>query len=250
MFPWTLIAYYLLISLDCIILLFWIIKRSKKLNMPTNEALDLALVLMLSSLIGARLVHVIYEEPQLYREDFWRIFKIWYGGFVFYGGLLNAILLGILWIKYKKLDLGAWLDFFAPLGSFAYAFGRLSCVVAGCCYGKEAKDLPWAMVNHALNDSVLRHPTQWYAVLWESIVLGLLILLEKRKILKKGQLFFIWIILHSLGRIIMESFRDDPRGNLVFDLSISTWISILLIMVSLGFLFWSRNETRRNKTAL
>jgi phosphatidylglycerol:prolipoprotein diacylglycerol transferase len=203
--------------------------------MPTGEALDLALVLMLSSLIGARLFHVIYEEPQIYRDDFWRIFQIWYGGFVFYGGLVSAVVMGILWIKYKKLDLLSWLDFFAPLGSFAYAFGRLSCVLAGCCYGKEAKNLPWAMVDHALNDSVLRHPTQWYAVIWESIVLVVLLQSEKRKIFKKGQLFFFWILLHSIGRIIMEVFRDDPRGNLILDLSISTWISILLIMVSMIF---------------
>lgn len=235
MFPWTLIAYYLLISLDCIILLFLVIKRAQKLQLSTSKALDISLVLMLSSLIGARLFHVFYEEPQLYRDDIWRVFQIWYGGFVFYGGLLCAITFGLIWFKYKKLNLFVWLDFFAPLGSFAYAFGRLSCVIAGCCYGKEAVDLPWAIVNPALNDSILRHPTQWYAVIWESMVLIILVLLEKNQTLKKGSLFFIWIFGHSLGRIIMEIFRDDPRGNSIFDLSISSWISILLMFISSVF---------------
>jgi phosphatidylglycerol:prolipoprotein diacylglycerol transferase len=232
MFPWTLIAYYLLVSLDCIILLFWVIKRSKQLQKSTESALDITLVLMLSSLIGARLLHVVYEEPQLYRNDLWRIFQVWQGGFVFYGGLLSAIVFGILWLRYKKLELLEWLDFFAPLAAFAYAFGRLSCVLAGCCYGKAVNDLPWAMMNHALNDSVLRHPTQWYAVLWELIVLIVLLVLEKKQSFKKGILFFIWLSLHGLGRIIMEIFRADPRGQLIFSLSISTWISMCLIFVS------------------
>jgi phosphatidylglycerol:prolipoprotein diacylglycerol transferase len=235
MFPTDLIAYYFLISIDCVILLFWLVKRARQKQVSTQNALDIMFVLMVGALIGSRLFHVFYEEPQLYRSDFLRIFQLWYGGFVFYGGLISATVFGVFWVKYKKLDLLSWMDFFAPMGSFAYAFGRLSCVLAGCCYGKEATDLSWAMADHALQDGLLRHPTQWYAVMWETMVLLLLLGFEKKRFLEKGSLFFIWIFMHASGRLVMENFRDDPRGGMLLDLSIATWISGLLILVSLVF---------------
>jgi phosphatidylglycerol:prolipoprotein diacylglycerol transferase len=249
MFHWTQVAYYLLIGLDCIILLFWVIKRSKKMQLSVGNALDLTALLMLSAFIGARFFHVLYEEPNFYKENPQRVLQIWYGGFVFYGGFLGAVVSGILWLKYKKLDLLTWMDFFAPMGAFAYAFGRLSCVMAGCCYGKEAKDLPWAIVNHTLNDSIPRHPTQWYSIFWELMVLIILLLLEKKQFLKKGFLFFIWIFLHALGRIIMEAFRADPRGAFLLNLSIATWISILLILVSISF-FALRSCRKTNSSSI
>jgi phosphatidylglycerol:prolipoprotein diacylglycerol transferase len=236
MFPWELLAYYFLISLDCIILLFWLVRRSNLKKIESDLAFDLSLVLMFSALIGARLFHVIYDEPALYREDLNRIFKVWFGGFVFYGGMLAAIISGIIWVNLRKQDLFFWLDFFAPMGAFAYSFGRLSCVLAGCCYGKEAHNLPWAITNKALQDGVLRHPTQWYAVIWELLVLVILLFIEKKQFLKKGNLFFIWIILHGSGRIIMERFRVDPRGELIANQSISTWISAGLIFIGVFFL--------------
>jgi phosphatidylglycerol:prolipoprotein diacylglycerol transferase len=244
---WSQVFYYLLISLDFIILLFWVIKRSKQLSLSTVISLDLALVLMLSALVGARVFHVIYEAPEFYFNNFLRIFQLWYGGFVFYGGLISAIIFGSLWLIYKKQDLLTWMDFFAPLGSFGYAFGRLSCVVAGCCYGKEASDLPWAQVDQALNDSVLRHPTQWYAVSCETLILIFLLILEKKQILRKGSLFFIWIFLHGVGRLVMETYRDDPRGQVILNLSISSWISIILMIVSccfFGFRFVCKNKLK------
>lgn len=242
MFPWELLAYYFLISLDCVILLFWLVKRARQKNVDSAVAFDLSLVLMFSSLVGSRLFHVLYEEPALYREDLGRIFKVWYGGFVFYGGFFAAVLGGFLWVKFKKLDLFFWLDFFAPMGAFAYSFGRLSCVLAGCCYGKETyHDVPWATVNWTFHDGVLRHPTQWYAVLWEFLVLLTLLYLEKRQTLRKGNLFFLWIILHGFGRLIMETYRADSRGDFVMDYSISTWISFFIIFfgfLGLAFRFW------------
>ena len=62
------------------------------------------------------------------------------------------------------------------------------------------------------------------------------LLQKSKKSWARGQLFLTWILLHSLGRVVIEVFRDDPRGPLLLRLSISMWISFLLIVISGIFL--------------
>jgi phosphatidylglycerol:prolipoprotein diacylglycerol transferase len=140
------------------------------------------------------------------------------------------------YLKFKKQDLLVWFDFTAPLTAFTYAFGRIGCFLAGCCYGKACQ-LPWAVVFPKGSEGpagIPVHPTQLYAFFWESLVVVLLLVLQKKKsnlLSKKGDLFWIWFMLHGLGRIIMETYRADYRGRPYFDLSISTWLSLILMVI-------------------
>ncbi len=226
-------VYLLLISLSYCVCLFWLGPRAKKIGVSPTKALDLSFVIMVSGFIGARLLHIIYEEPQYYLDKPFEVFKFWKGGFVFYGGFLGTLFGGYLFVRLKKLSFMAWADFFAPMGALGYAIGRLGCFFNGCCYGQIC-ELPWAVQFPGLSPlGIARHPTQLYAVAWEVLTLLLLLNLEKMQKLKTGQLFSVWIFLHSIGRLLMEQFRDDPRGDLLFSVSISSWISLALFSFSI-----------------
>jgi phosphatidylglycerol:prolipoprotein diacylglycerol transferase len=226
-------TYFLTVSLAFCLCLFWLVRRTDRRALSRNNGLDLSLVLMVFGMIGARLFHVIFEEPAYYWESPSRIFEIWYGGFVWYGGALLGTLGFWLFLRRRHLPAGVWLDIFAPLCALGYGAGRLACVFAGCCYGRVC-ELP--------SGALVRYPTQIFAVAWElSVLLGLLWIESRRRSMgpwlkRDGQLFVLWVIGHCLGRMIMEAFRGDPRGPTLLGLSISTWLSLLvgLIAISVG----------------
>ena len=66
------------------------------------------------------------------------------GGLVFYGGLIGATLAGVLYARLKKLPLWKMADILAPSIALGYVFGRIGCLLNGCCYGR-ACGLPWAI---------------------------------------------------------------------------------------------------------
>ncbi|AFY02970.1 prolipoprotein diacylglyceryl transferase [Bdellovibrio bacteriovorus] len=235
-------TYYLVLSLTVCLCLFWISLRADKFELSRKVALDLSLIIMVTGFIGGRLFHVFYENFEHYQEDFARIFYFWNGGFVFYGGAILAGLCSLLYMVFvARVQFEDYLDLFAPVLSFAYVLGRVACLLAGCCYGGTC-DLPWA-VNGL-------HPTQAYASLWELGVLFILLGTEttahslRPKLLKNpGSIFFLWMVLHGMGRLLMEAFRDDFRGPSL-GLSISSWIS--LTIMALGLFLMIRKPARRS----
>lgn len=207
--------------------------KSKKENLKT--VLDLALILMVAGFIGGRFLHIIYEMPEYYLEDLSRIYQFWEGGFVFYGGFIFAFIGCAIYLWKRKLSFFWWADFYAPVLALGYGLGRISCFLAGCCYGRSCA-LPWAVKFPWDYHQVLRHPAQLYAVAWELAVFGLLISLPRWKRLKTGVLFSIWLVLHGLGRLLMEYYREDFRGDLLAGLSISSWVSLVVIITGIGIL--------------
>lgn len=222
----TIPYFWLFWSLAVSTALIFYFKRIQQKFLNFIVSWNLSITILLSSLIGARLLHVIYEEPQYYLEHPLEVFFIWNGGLVFYGGLLA--LLFAVFIFFHKLRIQPWdhLDALAPCVSLGYLIGRIGCLFNGCCYGSFC-NLPWAIEN--------RHPTQIYASLLELMVLLFVLFIEKYRLQKfKGLIFCLWLFLHSIARLIVESFRGDPRGPEIAYLSISTWLSFILLTSSVG----------------
>jgi phosphatidylglycerol:prolipoprotein diacylglycerol transferase len=225
-------SFVLVQSLNACLLLWWTAHRAQHIGLPVKRAVDLGFVILICGVIGGRLLHVLWESPELYSQDPLQIFNLLSGGYVYFGGFLFAMLGAWLWFRVtKEVRPGAWFDFFAPIISLGTAIGRIGCFLAGCCYGKIC-NLPWAMPfvdDKGLN--FLRHPTQLYSVIWELGVLMMLLGIEKglasgRLKFRAGSLFVLWMVLHSLGRFFIEFLRDDFRGKVFLDLSISQWISL------------------------
>ena len=234
-------TYIVFLSLLYCFLVFYTFKRAEKLKRPVKTALDLGFIIMVAGFIGGRMLHVLFEAPFYYQEDWLRVFYFWQGGFVFYGGFLTAFAACLLYLFFQskknlrhKLSYLQWADFYAPIIALGYGLGRISCFLAGCCYG-SACDFPWA-VNFPWDlNGLARHPVQLYMTAWELLLFAFLLFTEKKKN-PVGQLFFTWLFFHAIGRLIMEYFRDDFRGNLILSMSLSSWISWALILGSIVFL--------------
>ena len=229
-------VYFIVISIAFCVCIAWLVRRAdRRPSLDRNQALDLALVVMLAGFVGARAFHVLFEEPAFYLESPLRALEFWNGGFVWYGGAILSILGGILYARRKKMPIALWLDAFAPVVALGYALGRVACLLTGCCFGA---------VCSLESGAQFRYPTQAFAVVWELAVLGALLAMEWRRrkpdvpawLMPSGRVFLVWLALHSIGRIIMEAFRADPRGPELLGLSISTCLSAALLAVAIFFL--------------
>ncbi len=230
--------YFAIISLTMTALLLWLnrrldqgllrVDRSPKFN--RKVAFDLALVIMITGFFGGRLLHVVFEEWLYYLTYPQEIFKFWKGGFVYYGGFITSLLASYLYLKYRKLSLWPWADFFTPLLSLGYAFGRVACYLEGCCYGNTFIPLQLIMVFAELS------------------LFGLIVVCESRKwFTNPGQLFAVWMIGHGLTRFLLEFYRTDFRGEMLFGaLSISQVISIAIVIF--GLLIIRKSSIERTTT--
>lgn len=234
-------VYFITLAIVYCIGIQYFFARIKKFPLRVYLAADFLLVLLVSGFLGARLFYVFYQEPEFYLKNLKQIIAVWNGGFVFYGGFLAALFFGILFLKFKRQNVRMWLDLSAPVAAFCYGLGRLACLFNGCCYGKITTSA-WGISFPHLHG--LRHPTQLYAVFYELLVwVGLLILERRSPFIRsnRGSLFAIWLGLHGVGRLIMEHFRSDPRGHLIYGYTVSTVISFSLILLSIILLITFTN---------
>lgn len=227
-------TYFLTISLGVTASVLWFIRLAETRHLARVVAIDISLAVLIGGFIGARLLHVLWEEPVLYRENPLQILEIWNGGFVFYGGLIGAFAATAWLCRLKGEPFWFWADVATLPISLSYMIGRVGCLLNGCCYGKLA-EVPWTIEVNGAH----RHPTQLYASGWELLVFITLWWAQPR-LKVSGYLFNLWLALHAIGRIVMEAFRDDPRGDLLLGVSISTAVSVALIFWALGNIIASR----------
>jgi phosphatidylglycerol---prolipoprotein diacylglyceryl transferase len=168
--------------------------------------------LLLGGVLGARVLYIAtYWRDSFADQPWWEIFMIQRGGLVFYGGLVGASLACVIFARVKQLPLWKLADVFAPSVALGSMFGRIGCLMNGCCYGR-ACDLPWAIRfpadNPAHPPTDLVHPTQIYdGLLNLALYLGLAWLFRHRKF--DGQVFATYLMGYAVTRSIAEAFRGD-----------------------------------------
>lgn len=184
--------------------------RGKKYNTTTRTIGDLAVVLILSGVVGGRLFYVI-EDINYYSTHPIEIIKVWEGGLIFYGGLIFGIIGGIIFLRRKKLSVSHFMDLIAPIVPIGLAVARVGCFLNGCCFGKETKSL-WGIEFPPNSYPTMEvggkiYPTQ----LWSSVIgVGIFFVLqqiEKKGKYKKGGLFFLFLLLYSGWRVVVDYFR-------------------------------------------
>jgi len=93
--------------------------------------------------VGARLFYVIHYFEH-FKEDPVSVFAIWHGGLELLGGVILAITIIFFYLLYHKLPIRHYLDILAIALMLALIFGRIGCLLNGCCFGKPT-ELPWAI---------------------------------------------------------------------------------------------------------
>ncbi|MCE5324645.1 prolipoprotein diacylglyceryl transferase [bacterium] len=224
-------AYGLMMVVGFCVGLWRAVRVAKRRDIDADRVYDLALVVLLSGIIGSRLVYILLNSQT---ESFSRFFAVWEGGLSFHGGVIFALLAGYIYTRRTKLSYLQMADLFAPSVAIAYAFTRVGCFLNGCCYGCPTS-LPWGV--RFLENGTLTppsHPTQIYATIANLIIFAILTRLENLK-RANGFVFVSYLGLYGIYRFLVEFLRNGYSAQeWICGLTQAQWVSIVMIVASLA----------------
>jgi len=178
----------------------------KQNGYPEEKLYDLALITVISGIIGSRLFYVVFYAWDAFLENPLMFFNLQEGGLVFYGSFLGGLVGGLVYLWRQKMPFWEVADMAAPYLALAYAIGRVGCFLNGCCYGKPT-GLPWGVVFPGV-DGLPRHPTQVYSSLAALGLFAFLSWLYRRRSFS-GQVFLCYVAGYALMRFIIEFWREN-----------------------------------------
>ncbi|MGI8667413.1 MAG: prolipoprotein diacylglyceryl transferase [Jatrophihabitans sp.] len=252
---------YALCIVAGILLALWLTdRRWRARGGDQHDVGDVAGWAVIFGIVGGRLYHVV-TDPELYfthgRHPLDAL-KIWDGGLGIWGAVALGGLGAYIGCRRHRLNFVAFADAAAPGIVIAQALGRVGNWFNNELYGR-ATTLPWKLQIHNLDvvsgkaarDSsghaiVLGYfqPTFLYELLWDLAVGALLLWLDRRRRLGRGQVFLLYVMAYTVGRFWVEALRED-HANHVLGMRVNSWVSIPVFLGALA-LFWRQRGTARS----
>ncbi|MGL4762710.1 MAG: prolipoprotein diacylglyceryl transferase [Sarcina sp.] len=238
-------GYGLMIAIGILCAVFLLNKRAKAKGYNEDHIFNMIIITVIMGILGGKGLFIITEFKSIMKEPS-VIFTQFGYGFVIYGAIIFGILGVFLYCKKKKWNSLEVFDMIAPGLALAQGFGRIGCLLAGCCYG-AVTDGPLYIVfpqGGLAPAGVHLHPTQIYCVIFDFLLAGFLLWYSKNREKKSGDTVSMYVIIYSIGRFLVEFLRNDPRGN-VGMLSTSQFISIFMLVA--GLLIYNRHRFKGRK---
>jgi phosphatidylglycerol:prolipoprotein diacylglycerol transferase len=214
-------------------------RRAPQAGIPPESVVDLGPWLVGGALVGARALYVIsYWDEQFANRPLAEVFMIRQGGMVYYGGFLGATAVAVFYLKFKGIPLWKAGDVLAPSIPLGQAFGRLGCLMNGCCFGRSC-ELPWAVrypEDHTTLGSGV-HPTPIYeSMLCLALSFALAWLHRRKKF--DGQVFACYLVGYALLRALVECFRGDYAVRYAGGMLTPAHLMSIGILAVGGILYW------------
>ncbi|MFA5107230.1 MAG: prolipoprotein diacylglyceryl transferase [Patescibacteria group bacterium] len=239
--PITINVWGLLVAAGLLVGVLLSMSEAKRKKQSVAIILDLAIVIIVSAFVGARIFYVLNEWSQFQNQPL-DIIKLWEGGLGIYGGLVGAVFAGWLYLKIKKFPFWAHADtiiFSLPLG---LAVGRLGCFFVHDHLGKLTT-VPWGV---KLADGTSRHDMAFYEIIFGLVVFMIFWRLRKATFIadRPGWLSGLFFVLYGIFRFVADFWRatdligSDPLTY--FNLHPSQWFSIVTIICGLLVIFLVR----------
>lgn len=238
----TIYSYGVLLAAAYLLGLQFALVRARARGLDSQRVMDLGIWIIVSALAGAKLLLLIVDFKQ-FTSSPRDLLGLARSGGVFYGGLIAAVTVALIYLRRHKLPLWTTTDVFAPGIALGHIVGRLGCLLAGCCFGRPAS-VPWAITftnpaaaaNVGTPLGIPLHPTQLYEAGAELLILVFLLAWERRGRPFPGRTFWTYMLLYGISRFAIEFYRGDSRG-MVFDaLSTSQFVSVLLVPLAIVML--------------
>jgi len=237
------VRYYSLMYVIGILVAYFLIPHIAKkrgIHISQERIAEDLLIIFASILVFSRLFYVfIYGFDSFARNPLF-IFQVWLGGMSFHGGLVGAVLGGLLVAKRHKKSFLRLADIFVVPVPIALALGRIGNLLNGELFGRVTS-VPWAF-RFSTDPALLpRHPSQLYSVAKNLIIFFILWKLyhsENKSAKKEGFIFLFFIFLYGVFRFAVEFFRQ-PEIELslgIVTLTAGQVLSLVMIAVSLPLL--------------
>lgn len=256
------IAYYgITIAIAMIVGISIALHEAKRTGQNQDTYLDLLMLTMLTSVVGARIYYVIFSWDN-YKDNLGEILNIRNGGLAIYGGIIAGAITVFIYSKITKMKflqiadtvcmglvagqiIGRWGNFFNREAFGEYTNNLLAMQLPVSAVRKN--EITSAMWNHVVTiggvEYIQVHPTFLYEGLWSFMVLLFLFWFRKRKKFE-GELFFCYLAGYGAGRFWIESLRTDQLLLPGIHVPVSQMLSAVLVIVSLSVIICKRRKNR------
>jgi prolipoprotein diacylglyceryl transferase len=204
------------------------------------EVLDrLTLYMVIGTVIGARLGHVFFYQPDYYLSHPMEILYIWHGGLASHGAAVGILIALYLFVRKEKKPYIWILDRMAIAVALAGFFIRMGNLMNSEIYGIQT-DLPWGFIFVRNNEIMPKHPTQIYEAL---AYLAIFFILFRFYFKNKGQfrpglLFSLFMILVFTARFLIEFIKEvQVPFEQAMALNMGQWLSLPFIILGLVLLY-------------
>ena len=234
----------------------WLLRKYSALDW-NDEVVDAIILAVLLGFVGMKILYWIVD-PGVFKTAFengilqgiWNLLR---SGMVFYGGLIGGIL-GIFLVSLKKKkNFFEFTDLMAPCFCVAHAFGRVGCLLVGCCYGlAKGETSQFGLCTYGGTcavpyppaikggEAIMRLPVPLMEAIFLLILCGVLVLIYRKQKRLGGSTGW-YLILYAVWRFIIEIFRGDGEERGGFGgLFTSQWISILILIAGVAVLILAR----------
>lgn len=207
----------------------------------TQEELDQLLTyVMIGTIIGARLGHVLFYDPAFYFRYPSQILAIWNGGLASHGAAIGILLAMYLYVQ-KVRDMNfLWIaDRVVIVVAIGGAFIRTGNFMNSEIIGKPS-ELPWAVIfenAHGLSAAeqmMPRHPTMLYEALLCVVIFVILWALYKkyRSRPPEGSIFGLFLVMLFSGRFLLEFTKVNQAAFAEqWSINMGQWLSLPLILI-------------------
>jgi len=226
---------------------------------------DMAYWLLLPGIVGGRLAYLLQTDHHAFLdingrplsgvEMLMTAFNLSQGGLVLNGAMAGGAIGFFAFCARRKLAPLALADVIVPSIFIGIGFGRLGCLMNGCCYG-DACSLPWgitfphgsvpfdALVQRGFLDPTAAatmplHPTQIYMAI-DGFVLACITALYFRVRTRPGDVLALGCILCAITRFLIEFIRNDEMGQLGTRFTISQYYSLGILAAGIGIAIYVR----------
>jgi len=210
-------SYGLMMAVAFVVGTFLALRESRRLSLDEDKVVNVILVTLVASVLGARMLYVLEHLPE-FRREWTSVLALWQGGLTLYGGVAAGTFAGLVAAKRMKLPIWITADALTPALALGTMFGRIGCFLNGCCYGRPT-NLPWGVTFPPDSFAGLEfgnarvHPSQLYFAL-AGLVLFVFTWSTRKRFRVPGTLFWTFMILFALIRIPLDFTRAYEPGAL------------------------------------
>jgi prolipoprotein diacylglyceryl transferase len=242
--------YGVLFALGFLIGYFIIQNFFRREKIPLKLLDQLTTYMVLATIIGARLGHCLFYEPEYYLNNPLEIIKIWEGGLASHGGAIGIILVLLIFSRRNNISYWWTIDRIAIVTALAGFFIRMGNLMNSEIFGKVT-DLAWGFIFVRASDPLLstdpRHPTQIYEALSYLIIFVVLMIIYYRTNgkFREGLTISLFMILIFTARFFIEFLKEPQVGferSLILNMGQILSLPFILSGVAGLFLIYGKNR--------
>ncbi len=202
----------------------------------------------ISTILGARIGHCLFYEPDYYLANPLEILNFRQGGLASHGATIGIMIgLYLFCKKYKRTYL--WIldraSLMVPIGAF---FVRVGNLFNSEIYG-VATDKPWGFIFTLRGETLPKHPTQIYeALVYLSLFFVLMYMYKVKNVANKfpGMLIGTFFVILFVGRFVIESIKEVQEAwEADMLLNMGQILSIPFILLGIGLIVYSLKHKQK-----